>query len=71
MEILGNTTIMNDTFYTRFIKPLDDASMNTQIIWEGSIVTKAQLISEGFRNKDPSISEEDKYNCELFDKRYK
>lgn len=61
---------MNDLFYTRFIQPLDNVSMNTQIIWEGSIVTKAQLILEGFRNKDPSISEEDKYNCELFDKRY-
>lgn len=62
---------MNDTFYTRFIQPLDEVSMNTQIIWEGSIITKAQLLADGFRNKDPSISEEDKYNCELFDKRYK
>lgn len=62
---------MNDLFYTRFIQPLADVSMNTQIIWEGSIITKAQLLADGFRNKDPSISEEDKYNCELFDKRYK
>lgn len=62
---------MNDLFYTRFIQPLDEVSMNTQIIWEGSIITKAQLLADGFRNKDPSISEEDKYNCELFDKRYK
>lgn len=61
---------MNETFYTRFIEPLDDVSMDTQIVWEGSIVTKAQLLDNGFRNKDPSISEEDKYNCELFDKRY-
>ena len=61
---------MNETFYTRFIEPLDDVSMDTQIVWEGSIVTKAQLLDNGFRNKDPCISEEDKYNCELFDKRY-
>ena len=61
---------MNETFYKRFILPLDDVSMNAQIIWEGKLITKTQLIVDGFKNKDPTISEEDKYNCELFDKRY-
>jgi hypothetical protein len=62
--------MMNETFYTRFIEPLDDVSMETQIIWGGSIITKAQLLDQGFRNKDSSISEEDTYNSEFFDKRY-
>lgn len=58
---------MNDKWVERFVKPLADEPNDSQGVWNGVLLTKEDVLTKGFQCLNPTIPDDDKFNCDKWD----